>query len=282
MMGTAVGHKKSRVILNIVLFIVTAIMMIPLVWMLLMSFKTNSEIYASPLSLPGSWNLDNYTRALGTLNIGQMYLNTAFVAVMAVGLALFITFLSSYALSRMVFKSRKLQKGVNQYLLIGLMISPFILLFPIYRLTVMFKLYNTFWSLILPYIATQISFNTLLLVNFFKGIPVEMEEAALIDGCTLPQVLWHIILPMTKPVIMTVLIFNVLYVWNEYPIASVLLQKVDMYTLSMGASMFKGAYSVDNAGIVAASVLIIVPQLIFYGFFQRYIVDGMTAGAVKG
>lgn len=281
-MGTAVGHKKSRVILNIVLFIVTAIMMIPLVWMLLMSFKTNSEIYASPLSLPGSWNLDNYTRALGTLNIGQMYLNTAFVAVMAVGLALFITFLSSYALSRMVFKSRKLQKGVNQYLLIGLMISPFILLFPIYRLTVMFKLYNTFWSLILPYIATQISFNTLLLVNFFKGIPVEMEEAALIDGCTLPQVLWHIILPMTKPVIMTVLIFNVLYVWNEYPIASVLLQKVDMYTLSMGASMFKGAYSVDNAGIVAASVLIIVPQLIFYGFFQRYIVDGMTAGAVKG
>lgn len=281
-MGTAVGHKKTRVILNIVLFIVTAIMMIPLVWMLLMSFKTNSEIYASPLSLPSSWNLDNYTRALGTLNIGQMYLNTAFVAVMAVGLALFITFLSSYALSRMVFKSRKLQKGVNQYLLIGLMISPFILLFPIYRLTVMFKLYNTFWSLILPYIATQISFNTLLLVNFFKGIPVEMEEAALIDGCTLPQVLWHIILPMTKPVIMTVLIFNVLYVWNEYPIASVLLQKVDMYTLSMGASMFKGAYSVDNAGIVAASVLIIVPQLIFYGFFQRYIVDGMTAGAVKG
>ena len=118
--------------------------------------------------------------------------------------------------------------------------------------------------------------------NFFKGLPAEIEEAALIDGCNLPQLLGRVILPMTKPVVVTVIVFNVLYVWNEYPIASVLLRDENMYTLSMGASMFKGAYSVDNAGIIAASVLIIVPELIFYGFLQRYIVDGMVAGAVKG
>lgn len=281
-MGSAVGLKRIRVVWSILLLVITLIMMIPLVWMLLMSFKTNSEIFSSPLSLPYTWRLDNYQRALETLNIGRMYFNTAFIGILAVGIALLITFLSSYALSRMRFRSQKLQNALRQYLLLGLMISPFILLFPIYRLAVTFKLYNTFWSLILPYIATQISFNTLLLVNFFKGLPTEIEEAALIDGCTLPRLLKNVIFPMTVPVIMTVLIFNVLYVWNEYPLASVLLRQETMHTLSMGASRFKGAYSVDNAGIVAASVMIIVPQLIFYGFFQRYIVDGMTAGAVKG
>ena len=165
---------------------------------------------------------------------------------------------------------------------LGLMISPFILLFPIYRITVQGNLYNSIWSLVLPYMATQVSFNILLMYNFFKGLPEEIEVDALIGGCNLPQLLGRVILQMTKPVVVTVIVFNVLYVWNEYPIASVLLRDENMYTLSMGASMFKGAYSVDNAGIIAASVLIIVPELIFYGFLQRYIVDGMVAGAVKG
>ena len=216
------------------------------------------------------------------MNIGRMYVNTLIVAVLSVGLGFLVTFLSSYALCRMVFRNKRLQRGLLRFFQLGLMISPFILLFPIYRITVQGNLYNSIWSLVLPYIATQVSFNTLLMYNFFKGLPAEIEEAALIDGCNLPQLLGRVILPMTKPVVVTVIVFNVLYVWNEYPIASVLLRDENMYTLSMGASMVKGAYSVDNAGIIAASVLIIVPELIFYGFLQRYIVDGMVAGAVKG
>ena len=281
-MNNFVGKSFSRKVINIILILFTICMIFPLVWMLFMSFKTNSEIYASPLSIPKHFNFENYQRALDTLDIGRMYMNTAIIGILSVGIGLLITFLSSYALCRMTFRSRRLQNSLFKYFQLGLMISPLVLLFPIYRITVTFNLYNNMWSLILPYVATQVSFNTLLMYNFFKGIPVEIEEAALIDRCSLGQLLWHIILPMTKPVIMTVIIFNVLYVWNEYPIASVLLRKQDMYTLSMGASMFKGAYSIDNAGIVAASVLIIIPQLIFYGFLQRYIVDGMVAGAVKG
>jgi len=281
-MTNSVGSKCARLVLSVILAVITIVTMIPLIWMFLMSFKTNSEIYSTPLSLPTGFSLENYSRALETLNIGRMYVNTAYVALMAVGIALVISFMSSYALSRMAFRNLNLQKALNQYLLLGLMISPFILLFPMYHISVVTSTYNTFWALIMPYIATQLSFNNLLFVNFFKGIPVEVEEAALIDGCNLPRMCWHVIAPMTKPVIFTVVIFNILYVWNEYPLASILIRKPELYTLSMGASMFKGAYSVDNAGIVAASVLIIVPQLIFYGFFQRYIVDGMTAGAVKG
>jgi len=281
-MTSSVGSKGVRLVLSITLAVITAVTMIPLIWMLFMSFKTNSEIYSTPLSLPSSFSLENYSRAMETLNIGRMYVNTAYVALMSVGIALVISFMSSYALSRMTFRNPNLQKALKQYMLLGLMISPFILLFPMYRISVATNIYNTFWALILPYIATQLSFNSLLFVNFFKGLPVEVEEAALIDGCNLPQMCWRVIAPMAMPVIITVVIFNILYVWNEYPLASILIRKPELYTLSMGASMFKGAYSVDNAGIVAASVLIIVPQLVFYGFFQRYIVDGMTAGAVKG
>ena len=136
--------------------------------------------------------------------------------------------------------------------------------------------------LILPYVATSISFNTLLLVGYLKALPTEIDEAAIIDGCNLWDLMVKIILPMTKPVIATIVIFNVLYIWNEFPFASVMLRDASDYTLSMGASFFKGTYTVDYGGIVASSVMIIIPELIFYGFFQKNIVEGMTAGAVKG
>ena len=137
-------------------------------------------------------------------------------------------------------------------------------------------------ALILPYVATSISFNTLLLVGYLKALPTEIDEAAIIDGCNLWDLMVKIILPMTKPVIATIVIFNVLYIWNEFPFASVMLRDASDYTLSMGASFFKGTYTVDYGGIVASGVMIIIPELIFYGFFQKNIVEGMTAGAVKG
>ncbi len=282
MNGVSKFGKAGRVAAQVMLVVVTVIMVLPFLWSVLLSFKTNNELYANPLSLPTSWNFDNYARALETINLGQLYGNTLYVMVISVGVSLLITFMSSYALSRMAFKRKRTQKATYNYLILGLMIPPFILLFPIYRIVVLMGIHQTRWPLILAYIATNISFNTLLLSNFFKSIPGEMEEAALIDGCGLFQLCTRIIAPIAKPVIATVFIFNALYVWNEFPFASILLPSQSMYTLSLGASFFKGLYSVDNAGIIASSLLIIIPQLIFYGFFQRYIVDGMTAGAVKG
>jgi len=120
------------------------------------------------------------------------------------------------------------------------------------------------------------------LVAYLKNLPTEIDEAAIVDGCNIWQLMRRVILPMTKPVIATVVIFNVLYIWNEYPFASVMLRNVNDYTLSMGASFFKGKYTVDYGGIIASSVMIIIPELIFYGIFQKNIVEGMTAGAVKG
>jgi len=272
--------KKKKAAMTIGITAITLLVVFPFVWMIILSFKSNTEIMSSPLSLPTSLNLDNYLNAFEILDYGQLYGNTLFVCLTSIVIELTITFLSSFVIARMQF-SNKIRSILYSFLIIGLSISPFILLFPVYKINVFFGLSGKL-GLIFPYVATSISFNTLLLVGYLKGLPSEIDEAAVVDGCTIWQLIGRVVLPMTKPVIATVVIFNVLYIWNEYPFASVMLRDISDYTLSMGISFFKGKYTVDYGGIIASSIMIIIPQLIFYGVFQKNIVEGMTAGAVKG
>ncbi len=274
-------NKRKRAGRYILMVLITLLVVFPFLWMLVLSFKTNSEILSSSLSLPKTFNFENYRHAMETLNFPRLYGNTLFVCVISLVGELIITFFSSFVLARMEFENGKIKKMLYGFLIMGLSISPFILLFPVYKINVFFGLRGKF-ALIFPYIATSISFNTLLLVGYLESLPSEIDEAAVIDGCNIWDLTVRVILPMTKPVIATVVIFNVLYIWNEFPFASVMLREVSDYTLSMGASFFKGTYTVDYGGIVASSVMIIIPELIFYGIFQKNIVEGMTAGAVKG
>lgn len=272
--------KKKKAVLYILMAMITLVMMFPFAWMIMLSFKNNMDIMLNPLSLPDSINFDNYRTALKTLDYGRLYFNTFFICFVSMAFELVITFMSSFVIARMEFNT-KVKNAIYRYLILGLSISPFILLFPVYQITVGMHLTGK-WRMIFPYVATSISFNTLLLVGYLKNLPKEIDEAAVVDGCRLSQLIIKVILPMTKPVIATVVIFNVLYIWNEYPFASVMLREASDYTLSMGASFFKGKFSVDYGGIIASSVMIIIPELIFYGVFQKNIVEGMTAGAVKG
>jgi raffinose/stachyose/melibiose transport system permease protein len=281
---TNTKSKKRRSHLGgyFLIYIITFVVMIPFLWMLLLSFKTNSEILNSPFSLPDSFSFHNYQKAIETLDILLMYKNTFIIAGITIVGQIIITFMSSFALSRMVFKSNKLKSGLNFYFLLGLAIPPFILLFPVYRLTIELGLMDTHASLVLPYIATSISFNSLLFIGFLKGFPKEIEEAAIIDGCNLFSLCRKIVLPMIMPVVATIFIFNILYVWNEFPFAVTLISDESLSTIPLGISEFKGRWSIDYGGIIAASILIMIPQLVFFGFFQKYIIEGMTAGAVKG
>ena len=274
-------NNKKKTTMYIGMILITLLVVFPFIWMVILSLKTNSEIMSSPLSLPKSLNFDNYKNALETLDYLRLYSNTFFVCIISVVVEVIITFLSSFVLSRMVFQNKKIPKFIYEFLIMGFDNFPFILLFPVYKINVAMGLRGKL-ALIFPYIATSISFNTLLLVGYLKSLPTEIDEAAVIDGCNIWNLMLKIILPMTKPVIATIVIFNVLYIWNEFPFASVMLRDVSDYTLSMGASFFKGNYTVDYGGIVASSIMIIIPELIFYGIFQKNIVEGMTAGAVKG
>ncbi|WP_235548917.1 carbohydrate ABC transporter permease [Paenibacillus sp. Soil522] len=267
---------------TVVAYIVTLLVLLPLLWMVLLSFKTNSDILNNPFSIAGTISFDNYARALETLNLGLLYKNTFIIAAITIVIEILITFMSSYALSRMVFRSERLKRSVTALLLMGLAIPAFILLFPVYRLTIFFGIYNTYASLIIPYIATSISFNTLLFTGFLRGFPKEVEEAAIIDGCGLFTLGRAVVFPIIMPVVATVFIFNALYIWNEFPFAVTLISNEAMTTISLGISQFKGRFNIDYGGIIAASILLIIPQLIFFVFFQRFIIEGMTAGAVKG
>ena len=144
-------------------------------------------------------------------------------------------------------------------------------------------LQNTYLSLILPLIATSIAFNTLLFVGFLRDFPSEVEEAAIIDGCGLFSLCARIVIPVIKPVFATLLVFNVVYVWNEYPLSVTLISDINKMTVSLGASMFRGTYSMDYSGMILCGSADHFASIgLFYAFFQRFIIEGMTAGAVKG
>lgn len=231
-------NKKKKTAMYIVMLLITLVIVFPFLWMILLSFKSSSDIMSNPLSLPRSFNLENFRNALEVLDYPQLYGNTLIVCGISIVVEIVITFFSSFVLARM--KMNKKVKGILYgYLILGLAISPFILLFPVYKINVFFG-FSGKYGLILPYIATSISFNTLLLVGYLKSLPTEIDEAAIIDGCNIWQLMLKVILPMAKPVIATVVIFNVLYIWNEYPFASVMLRDASDYTISMGASFFKG------------------------------------------
>lgn len=272
----------KAVLFKVFVMFITLIIVFPIIWMVILSFKNNTEIVNEPLKIPNSFSFENYRRALDNLNLIRMYFNTFIIAGVSEVIILVITYMSSFALSRMSFKSKKLRGNLYLFLLIGLAVPVYILLFPLYRINIVLNLLGTRWAVIFPYIATAVSFNTLLFVGFLNSVPKALEEAAIIDGCNIFQVSLKVVAPISKVVFATVSVFNILYIWNEYPFAITYLMDRSKYTISLSASLFKGLYSVDYSGIVAATVMIIIPQLIFYGSLQKYIIKGMTDGAVKG
>lgn len=264
-----------------VAFITVAALM-PLLWGALLSFKTNGEIVNAPMAWPESFSLENYRRALSVLDLGAMYRNTLFLVVTSTLLSVAFTFMSAFAITRMHYRNRRVPENLYLFLLVGLAVPVYILLFPIYRIDSKLGILGTPLGLILPYIAVNVSFNTLLFVGFLRDFPTEVEEAAIIDGCNLFQLCWRVIMPIMKPIIVTVVLFNAIYIFNEYPFASTFITDTGKATLSMMSGMFKSQYSMDYSGIIAASFMIMIPELILYAFFQKQIIGGMTDGAVKG
>ena len=187
--------KVSRTFFFIGITLFTLLMMVPFLWIIILSFKTNSDILSNPFTLPSYLYLDNYIRALQTIDIVNMYKNTFIIAALAIVLELIFTYLSSFAITRLRFKRRTLQKGLYNYFLFGLAIPIYVLLFPIYQVTMALGLSGNYLSLILPYIAMSVPFNTLLFTGFLKGVPPEIEEAAIIDGCGLPKICFQICCP---------------------------------------------------------------------------------------
>ena len=273
--------RRGTVIASIVAYLITFLILFPVLWIALLSFQESSQISTQPFSFD-TLTLENYITTFTTLPLLRMYANTLLLAVVSVTIGAVISFMASYALVRMVFRRRRLQSAWRLYLLAGLAVPVYILLFPIYRIDLLLGLYGSYAALIVPYVAVSIPFNTLLFTGFLRELPLELEESAIIDGAGLWRLVTGVIVPLSRPAIATVLIFNVVYVFNEFPFASILINNPAMTTVSLAVSQFQGQYAVNYGGMMAAATIVLIPQLVIYALFQRQVMAGMTIGAVKG
>ncbi|GAA2731042.1 carbohydrate ABC transporter permease [Actinocorallia aurantiaca] len=257
------------------------LVIVPLVWTFVAAFKTNDEIFGDAWTLPQTWHLDAWTRAWGKANIGQYLLNTVLVVGASTFLTMLLGSMAAYVLSRYTFRGNRLL-----YLMFvsGMTFPVFLALVPLFKVVQNLGMLNTFHGLILVYVAYSLPFTVFFLSAFFKTLPTSVAEAAFIDGCSHTRTFFQIMLPMAKPGLVSITIFNVIGQWNQYLLPLVLMPAdQDKWVLTQGIANIStsAGYEADWPGLMAALSMAIVPVVIVYVIFQRQIQAGLTAGAVK-
>ncbi|QHW35249.1 carbohydrate ABC transporter permease [Paenibacillus rhizovicinus] len=256
------------------------VMLFPLMWLLLSSFKTNREITVRTWSLPSHFNFGNYKAAWETAHIGSYALNSLYVTLAACFLTLLLSSATAFALSRMKYKG--LSKKIHAFILMGLIVPPSAVFIPLYQLVTDVHLINTLRSLILVYCTYALPITIFILHAFMQSIPLELEEAGIIDGLGAAGLFARIVLPVTVPALVTVFILSFIGNWNEYIISQLFVTSDSLRTLPTGMATFNDGYRTNFSSLSAAVIMSIIPVLAVYMFLQRRIIDGMTAGGVKG
>lgn len=267
------------IVINLILFILLVTAFYPLVWMGMNSLRTNQELYSNPWGLPSSLNFENYIKVWNISPIPTYFLNSIIVSVTSTILILLLSSMAAYAFSRLKFPGRNL---LFFMFLSFYFIPPHIALIPLFFVIKALHLVDTYLVLIGPYVAFALPFSTLLIRGFMVSIPSELIDAALIDGCSKFGIFRYIMLPLSKPVIAVVMVFQLVSTWNEYLFALVFIQKRSLKTLPVGLMDFVGEFHTDWVAMAAGLCIATIPILLVYVVFQRQIIQGMTAGALKG
>jgi len=262
---------------GLVLFLVGAF---PLLWMLSTSLKPSSEIFATPPTLvPVQSTLENFTRLFEETSFLTYFRNSVVVSFATVLLTLSISAAGAYGLTRCVFPGREKVAGL---ILMTYMFAPIMIIIPFYILVKRLGLVNTHLALVLSYTTFCLPFCLWLLRSFFQSIPLELEEAALVDGAGLGRAVWYVVLPLALPGIIAAGIFTFILAWNDFLFALVLITSEELKTLPVGVNDLFNATIVDWGMIMAAGVVITVPTIAFFVAVQRYLIQGWGAGGVKG
>lgn len=278
------GRVKKAILsvgINTILMIFSLTCIFPLIWMLYSSLKEKRVFNADIMGLPKDPTLANYIKILSNkdYNLLQNMWNSLRTTVISVFLIVLIAFIVGYILARINFA---LNKPLYIMFLMGMLIPIHSLMVPIYIIFSRTGLSNHWYTLLLPYVAFALPMSIFLVQGYVKGIPVELEEAAAIDGSTFSKTMFGIILPVCKPILVTVAIINVFSCWNEFSFALILLKDLSLYTVPLGLKQFTGQFNADYPKIMSAMLLTMSPIVIFYFAFSKQIIKGMVAGAVKG
>lgn len=270
--------KVLRGIVHILMALYIVVILFPLLWMVLSGFKSDADIFSSPWSLPESWKISNYIY-VWTTYIQKSVLNSLFFTVVGTFFVVLISGMAAYAIIRFRFKHKYL---VFMFVLSGMMLAPQCSLIPIYKMLSTIGLYNTRIGMLIPYIAYRVPFSFFLMWSFMLNLPVEVEEAAIIDGCSIHQVFFNIVLKMSKPVIATTAVMSARYIWNDFAFALVFSEGRELQTVPLAIFAIRSTSQTQWGVLIAGLTLAALPMVVVYICLQQYFVDGMNSGAVKG
>ena len=257
-----------------------AIMVVPFLYMLSTSFTGQAYVLTIPPQLiPDPPTIGNYVQALGTQDFGRYFVNSVVVSVIATAAAVLLSSMMAYGFARFDFPGRE---WLFRILLIGLVVPAMMLIIPQFILAKQFGLVDTLAGLIVFYVAGNLAFNTFLLRGFFAALPGELDQAMQMDGANVWTRYWRLAMPLARPALGTVTIFTFLSCWDEFAWALTLIQTPSNATLPLALSLFQGQNSTLWGLVFAGSIIAVVPVIIVFLVFQRTLVQGLTAGAVKG
>ncbi len=266
--------------LHICLLAIAVIQVFPLFWLLGFSLKDNNEIFGGNIAgLPQNWRFSNYASAFNQANVLQYLVNSILVTAATILITIVLAATAAYAIQRMIWKGRNIaMKGI----LVGMMVPIHAVLLPLFIVLSKIKLLNTYWALIIPYVAFGLPLAVYLFSSFMVSIPREMEEAAAIDGCNIYKLFFRVMLPLIRPAIATVSIFTFISSWNELMFAVTFINKQEYKTLTVGIMSMVGAYTTKWGEIGAGLMIATVPTVAIYLLLSDQVQNSLVAGAVKG
>jgi N-acetylglucosamine transport system permease protein len=287
--GTSARERKSRLsgdtlfggVSQVVLIIWAIMVIFPFAWMVMTSFKTDPEIIFSPWDLPSTLQWNNFSRAWEEAGIGTYFKNTIIVVSFSVFFTLLLSSMTAYVLARFDFPGNRV---IFYLFMAGLMFPVFLALVPLFFVVRDLNMLSTYRGLILVYVAYSLPFSVFFLTGFFKTLPSELAESAIIDGASHYRVFFGIMLPLARPGLLAIGIFNVLGQWNQFILPLVLNPDPNNYLITQGLSFLaiQQGYQNDYSALFAALTLTMIPILTVYILFQRRLEAGLTAGALKG
>lgn len=276
-------NRPMRIVRHIIIIIVAVVMLYPLLWMLGSSFNQNSQIFKDTSLFPNAPTLINYVQGwagLSNVTFGRFFLNSFFIVAMCIIGNVLSCSMAAYAFARLNFAFRGTLFGM---MFLTLMLPFHVTLIPQYILFDHLGWINTYWPLILPKFLGVEGFFIFLMVQFMRNIPRELDEAARVDGCGPIKMYWYLMLPLALPALITTTIFTFIWTWNDYFSQLIYISNSNLYTVALALRQFVDATGQTSwGGLFAMSTLSLVPLFLVFIFFQKYLVEGITVGGVKG
>ena len=278
-MGDKTKSTIVKTMIYVFLILVAVIYIAPLLWVLMVSFKTNAEIFSSPFSLPESFYLENYTFAWTAGKLGIATLNSFIVCGVTLVLSMLIGSMAAFAIGRLRFK---LAKPCMTFILLSMMIPVHCVMIPLFTRFAKMGLSNSLTGIIIPYLTFSLPVTIFIMTGFFQSMPNELIESACIDGASIYGIFFKIALPLARTGLFVTGLMTFVANWNELLLAMVFISDDAKKTLPVSLSKFVGPYNTNYSQMFAAIIIAIIPTVIVYCIFSNQIVDGLTAGAVKG